>query len=324
VGKEFTVHEGTLTVFSASNSPRITAPILGYDLQAGSGTMYTPFQFMEQQLQVDPSGTLSPRDKLAFVFNVLGLTEDLWREGEVDILVRGLKEKEPLQKSISLRLRDQPFQKTLSFVQTIPAGELAPDYYEMSLTLKNGKGEPAAETKSQFIISPQGDVPHPVTISKGFPLVNSFIYYYGLALQYAQTDNRTQAEANFEKTLALNPKYFEGFVGYGEYLLKAGKHGRALEIAESLASVETYRFDYHFIRGRALEGKGEYARAIADLLIANRLYNSDTRVLNSLGFCYYKTGEKKGAVDALNASLRLNPQQKEVAELRAKVEKELK
>ena len=324
VGKEFTVSEREIVVGSVTESPQIVGPILGYDFRTGSSTIHAAFQFMGQQLQVDPSGTFSPKDKVAFFFYLVNLTEDLWRDGEVDILVRGLKEKEPLQKALSIRLRDQPFQKTLGFAQTIPAGELAPDYYEMRLALKNGKGEPAAEAKSQFIISSQGDVPHPVTLSKGFPLANSFIYYYGLALQYAQTDNQAQAEANFEKTLALNPQYFEGIVGYGEFLLKAGKHGRALEIVESLADVEARQFDYHLVRGRAFEGKGEYAPAISDLLIANRIYNSDTRLLNSLGFCYYKTGEKKGALDALNASLRLNAGQKDIKELLARVEKELR
>jgi GWxTD domain-containing protein len=324
VGKEFTVSERTITVGSTSDLPQITAPILGYDFKTGASTMHTAFQFMEQQLQVDPAGTFSPKDKVAFYFNVVNLTEDLWRDGEVDILVRGLREKEPIQKKFNLRLRDQPFQRTLGFAQTIPAGELSPDYYEIRLTLKNGKEEPAAESNSQFIISPQGDVPHPVTISKGFPLANSFVYYYGLALQYAQTDNQAQAAANFEKTLALNPQYFEGILGFGEFLLKTGKYDRAMEIIENIADVEAHGFDYRLIRGRALEGKGEYAPAIAELVAANRIYNSDTRVLNSLGFCYYKTGEKTGALDALNASLRLNPEQKEIKELLAKVEKELK
>ena len=113
-------------------------------------------------------------------------------------------------------------------------------------------------------------------------------------------------------------------MGYGEFLLKAGKYDRALEIVESLADVAARQFDYRLMRGRAFEGKGEYAPAIADLLIANRIYNSDTRVLNSLGFCHYKMGEKKGALDALNASLRLNPEQKEVQDLLARVVKELK
>jgi len=324
VGKEFTVCERTITVGSASALPQVTVPILGYDFKTGASTMHTAFQFREQQLQVDPGGTFSPKDKVAFYFNVVNLTEDLWRDGEVDILVRGLKETEPQQKTLNLKLRDQPFQKTLDLIQTIPAGELAPDYYEMRLTLKNGQGEAVSEARSQFVISPQGDIPHPVTISKGFPLANSFAYYYGLALQYAQVNNPAGAEANFEKTLALNPKYYEGIAGYGEFLLRTGKYDRAIEIIENVADVEARQFDYRLIRGRAFEGKGEYAAAIAELVAANRIYNSDTRVLNSLGFCYYKTGEKKGALDALNASLRLNPQQKEVKELQAKVEKELK
>jgi len=324
VGREFTVHERTITVGAASGLPQVTAPVLGYDFKTGAAAMRTAFQFREQQLQVDPAGTFSPRDKIALFFNVVGLTEDLWREGEVDILVRGLREKEPNQKMLNLRLRDQPFQKTLDLTQTIPAGELAPDYYEMRLILKNGQGEPVSEARSQFVISPQGDIPHPVTISKGFPLANSFAYYYGLALQYAQVNNPAGAEANFEKTIALNPQYYEGIVGYGEFLLRTGKYDRAREIIEHVADVEARQFDYRLVRGRAFEGKGEYAAAIAELVAANRIYNSDTRVLNSLGFCYYKTGEKKGALDTLNASLRLNPQQKEVKELLAKVERELK
>lgn len=323
VGKEFTVHERNLSVGSAADSPQVTVPILGYDLQVNSGPTRGAFQFMGQQLKVDPAENFSLRDNIAFVFNVLGLTEDLWRDGEIEVLVRGLREKEPQQKVLNLKLRDQPFQTTLPLAQVIPAGDLAADYYEMRLTLKNGQGEPVAEAKSQFVISSQGALPHPVTIGNTIPQASSFIYYYGLALQYVQTENWAQAEANFEKTLALNPQYFEGVAGFGEYLLKMGKYDRALEIIESIAAVEARKFDYHLVRGRALEGKGEYTVAIADLLLANGIYNSDTRVLNSLGFCYYKSGDKKKALEALNASLRLDPQQKDIQELLARVEKEL-
>lgn len=324
VGREFTVHEQTITVGPASGQPQVTAPILGYDFKTGAAAMRSAFQFRDQQLQVDPGGTFSPRDKIAFFFNVLGLTEGLWKEGTVDILVRGLREAGPQQKTYSLKLQDQPFQKTLDLMSTIPAGELTPDYYEMRLSLKNGQGEPVSEAKAAFVISPLAEVPHPVTVGKGFPLANSFAYYYGLALQYAQVNDAGGAEANFEKTIVLNPQYYEGIVGYGEFLLRTGKFDRALAIIEHVADVEARRFDYRLVRGRAFEGKGQYAAAIEELVAANRIYNSDTRVLNSLGFCYYKMGEKKGALDVLNASLRLNPEQKEIRELLAKVEKELK
>jgi Tfp pilus assembly protein PilF len=46
--------------------------------------------------------------------------------------------------------------------------------------------------------------------------------------------------------------------------------------------------------------------------------------LNALGYCFYKTRQKKEALDVLNASLRLNPNQPDVKDLRARVEKELR
>ena len=68
-------------------------------------------------------------------------------------------------------------------------------------------------------------------------------------------------------------------------------------------------------------GMEQYEEAIEDLLEGNKIYNSDTRLLNSLGFCYYKTGEKDEALKVLKASLRLNPTQKEIERLIQEIEK---
>jgi tetratricopeptide (TPR) repeat protein len=68
-------------------------------------------------------------------------------------------------------------------------------------------------------------------------------------------------------------------------------------------------------------GLGRYHEAIESLLQGNKIYNSDLRLLNSLGVCYYRTGQKAQALDALNASLRLNPQQEDVKRLVAEIEK---
>jgi len=51
------------------------------------------------------------------------------------------------------------------------------------------------------------------------------------------------------------------------------------------------------------------------LLERNKIYNSDTRLLNSLGFCYYKTKKVQEALDVLKASLRLNPNQEKIKKL---------
>jgi GWxTD domain-containing protein len=324
VGREFTVSEKEIVVGSPAEPIQIIGPVLGYDLQDSASPLHTPFKFLNKQLQVDPNATFSRKDKIAFFLSLVNLTEDVWRDGEMAVLIKGLREKEPRSKSLAIKLAAYPFQKTLGLAESVSAEELTPDYYEISFLLKNGKGETVAEARSQFIISPQDILPHPVTIAKNFPLVNSYLFHSAVASQYEQVGRMAEAEASFEKALLLNPNFREGLVAYAEFLLKTGRPDRALEVIERLKSEISARFDYFLIKGRALEAKGEYQGAIESLLQGNKLYNSDTRLLNSLGNCFYKRGQKKEALEALNASLRLNPEQKAVQELLARVEKELK
>jgi GWxTD domain-containing protein len=323
VGKEFTIMEREIVVGATDSSPQFIGPVLGYDLASLPSATHTPFKFGDQQLQVDPNATFSAGDRLAFFFNVVNLSQDVWRGGEVAVLICGLREKDPVRKSLSLKLKDQPYGRTLGLSHSFRAAELAPDYYDLLLILKNERGEAIAETKSQFIVSPQRELPHPVTVARSFPLANAYLFYSALGSQYDLIGATDRAQENFEKALLLNPEDKDGRVRYANFLLRTGKHDLALEVIAGVRGEDKLRFDYFLVRGRALAGKGDYAAAIEDLLEANRIYDSDTRLLNSLGFCYYRTGQRKAASDVLKASLRLNPQQPEVRELLSRVEKEL-
>ena len=68
-------------------------------------------------------------------------------------------------------------------------------------------------------------------------------------------------------------------------------------------------------------GMGNYSEALENLLEGNKIYNSDTNLLYALGFCYYNTGQKEKALDALKASLRLNTEQTEIKKLIEEIEK---
>lgn len=62
-------------------------------------------------------------------------------------------------------------------------------------------------------------------------------------------------------------------------------------------------------------GLEKYADAIASLLEGNRIYNSDTGLLNALGTCYFRTRRTEEALNVLNASIKLNPDQADVKKL---------
>lgn len=312
VGKEFSVFESDIFMPEESGIPKIGGFILGYRFQNYDISQHIPFKIADKKLLVDPKNTFSSADHIALLFSLTNVTEDLWEGGEIRILIKGLKEKNPSNKYLTLKLKDFPFNRILTINHSIPAIDLVPDYYEMRLSFMDEKGITIDEKNANFIVSPLENISHPIARMKGFLLSNNFLYLYLLADQYEKLNDYEKAEANFKRAYELKPDYKKGLVRYSNFLLKIQKFKRASELIESLKEDERLRFEYYLIKGIALTGEGQYSEAINNLLEGNKIYNSDTKLLNSLGFCYYKIGKKKEALEVLKASLRLNPEQKKI------------
>ena len=321
VGKQFSVLEKDVVVPPERSTPSIDGPFLGYKFETYQRDVHIPFKVNDRKLVTDPKMTFAKADEIAILFNVLNVTEDLLKGGEARISVRGLREANPVRRSYTVRLDTTPFQKILSIPQTIPAAELDPDYYEILVKLVGAGGETLDEKKESFIVSPSAAMGHPIANAKGFPLANQFLYRYMLAQQAEKMNRVHAAKSLYDEAFQLNPDYKEGVVMYGNFLNKVGAFGEALQVAEKLKGDDRRQFPYYIIRGQALMGQEKYENALTELLLANRIYNSDTNVLNSLGRCYYRLGRKAEALDALNASLKLNPGQDAVKKLIQEIEK---
>jgi GWxTD domain-containing protein len=324
VGKEFSLYEKEVDVPAGEGPVKLTAPVLGFGLQDAPAASVVPFKVLGRQILTDPKGTLGTGDEVAFAVGLIRLPRDLWAGGTVEVAAEGSQAKGKPVQLRTIKLSDLLYARSMNFLEKAPVRDLPPDYYEVSFALKNAAGEVLDKASAPFILSPAAAIPHPVTIVKPLPAANNFLYYYGLAIQYDKMGDLAKAEAALRKAHDLNPDYPEGVVQYADFLVRAVKTDEALGLVETLADSANFRFDYFLIKGRALKDKGQYDLAIQSLLEGNKIYDSDTRLLNALGVCFYKTGQKKGALDALNASLRLNPEQPDIKELLARVEKELK
>ncbi|MFB0565787.1 MAG: GWxTD domain-containing protein [Candidatus Aminicenantaceae bacterium] len=320
VGKEFCVIEKNISVPKDSGKAKIIGPILGFGSEEYISNLHVPFTVENRKLLVDPNNTFSATDDMTFFFNIAEITEELWREGTAEVFIKGLSDKNISEKSFSFDLKNYPYNKIICIFHSIDSPELRPDYYKMKVTLKNGRQEVIEEKNSEFILSPKETVPHPVTLSKSFPLSKSFLYFYSLAYQYDRVSELEKAEAAYKKAYSLNPGFKDGLVDYARFLLKTKKFKECLELVERVKGDEKLKFEYYLIKGNAYMGIGNYSDAIASLLEGNKIYNSDVNLLNSLGFCYYKTNQKEKALDVLKASLRLNPQQQEIEALIKKIE----
>ncbi|MGQ9672394.1 MAG: GWxTD domain-containing protein [Candidatus Aminicenantales bacterium] len=315
VGKEFSLYEKDITIPAREGRPRLSGPILGYKLEKYGPQIHIPFKVLDRKLVVDPKNTFGLEDELVFSFNVVDCSEEVWRTGEVTVGIRGMREVNPTQKSLRFKLNNASFSRVINFLHSLPLTELSPDYYEIQLTLQSGGGAVFDEVRANFVVSPEKVLPHPIANAKGFPLSNQHVYHHMLARQYDTMNLNEKAEREYQLVYDQAPGYKEGILDYANFLLKVGQFDRALEVNEKLREESDMNFEYLLIRGKAQMGRGDYGRAIDSFLEANKIYNSDVRLLNSLGFCYYKTGEKKKALETLGASLRLNPDQEEIKKL---------
>ncbi|MBE3109451.1 MAG: tetratricopeptide repeat protein, partial [Acidobacteria bacterium] len=315
VGKQFSVLEKDVEVPPAKASPSIEGPFLGYRFETIQRDVHYPFKVNDRKLVTDPKKTYARADEIAVLFNVLNATEDLLRSGEARIVVRGLREANPVQKSYTLRLGAYPSGRILSISQSIPASDLDPDYYEILVRLVGADGGVLDEKMESFIVSPSPALGHPIANAKGLALANQFLYRYMLAQQSEKMNRLKAAGSLYEQAFQLNADYKEGVVMYGNFLNKVGAFEEALKVAEHLRADDRRQFPYHVIRGLALMGQEKLGDALTDLLLANRMYNSDTNVLNALGTCYQRMGKKAEALDAFKASLTLNPNQEAIKKL---------
>ncbi len=320
VGKEFSVHERTIVVPKAPVSPYINGPFLGYRFYDSDVNKHMPFKTGDKKLLYDPKKIFSRHENIAVLFNIVNMTEDLQKEAEVKILVKGLGEKNTVEKSYTLRLKNYPFRKILSVDFSFPAKELTPDYYELTASFTDGEGKLIDVKKAEFAISLAEAVSHPIARMKPFSLQNQFLFYYMLAEQHNKLGENEKAEENFAKAFSQNKTYTRGVREYAFFELKNKKFKQALELVENIKQDKELLFDYYLIKGQAQLGMGMYMQAIVSMEEGNRMYNSDTRLLNSLGFCYYKTAQKSKALDILKASLRLNPEQENVKKLIAEIQ----
>lgn len=321
LAKEFSLLEKDISVPPPTNQAGLIGPLLGHRTETYQVGFHLPFKMLDRKLMIDPKNTFSSQDEAVALICVSDPPESLWREGQLRVEIKGTREVKPAEKAFVLRLVNQPRQRLMAFFQPLPLTELSPDYYDLKVSLVDGQGNIVAERTGHFVVSAEKAVPHPLVSTKGLSLANRHVYHLMLAHQSERLNLAAAAMNHYEKALEINPDYTEARLNYAQYLVRSQKFDRALEVIAPLAGNEKAKFDYFLWKGLALIGLGRYEEAKGNLLEGNKIYNSDVRLLNALGECFYRTGEKAKAIEALQASLRLNPNQEAVKKLLQEIEK---
>jgi GWxTD domain-containing protein len=313
VGKEFSLLERDVTI-EAGTAPRIAGLMLGYKVERVDVATLAAFKLLDQKAYVDAKNTFSTSDTIALLYNIENLTLDLWKTGEIRVAIKGAKSTTPSTKNFTVPLNRQPYHSILPLTQSVSAADLTPDYYDVTLSLVNQE-KVVATKAATFIVSPAANIARPVILAKTLPRTNVHLQYLALAGEAEKAGEVRNAQAYYDKALSLVPDNPEATAYYCGFLMRTKQFEKALSLIDKVKADPSLQFDYYIIKGKALRELGRCEEAIPLLEEGNKLYNSDTRLLNALGYCYYKTGQPTLALEVLNASLRLSPNQPDIKKL---------
>jgi tetratricopeptide (TPR) repeat protein len=325
VGKEFSYFDQTVRVPAPGGGPRLAAPVLGYRQEIEDNSFFHTYKFVNRKLAVDTEKTFGLNDVPHLLVGAYDLSREVWEKGSVAIEIKGLNERYKFSRSEKQALNAQPYAPDLHWILPLDKTGLHADYYELTLRLLAPTGALLDSRSVNFTLSPVQNLAHPLEAYKQVNVDNPYLFNYVLGQQSETVGDLEKAESYFLKSVRDKPDFLEGQIARLFVAIRLNKFAEVLADVEGLAAKEKFALEYRLIKGTALFGLERYDAALDELLAANKVYNSDTRVLNLLGRTFFKLNDMEEALKAFEASLRLNASQpqveKAVADVRARLEK---
>ncbi|MCK4835895.1 MAG: GWxTD domain-containing protein [Candidatus Aminicenantes bacterium] len=323
VGKEFTYFDTYIESMPEGKMPMLSTPVLGYKLEQRADNFFYPYRIRDSKLFVDTDNTFRLNAKPNLWIGVYNLEKDLWKNGKVEIHLRGLNDRIKFEKKYTLALSDYNYSKNLNIIHSLSEKGLGPDYYDCDVKLVNHLGMVIDKKGNNFSISPLKTVAYPMESFKRSRIDNPYFVYFIMGSQYESVGDLQKAETFYERCINNRPEFKKGIVAFLSILNRLKKYTKVLVEVEKIKKDKDLKFDYFLIKGIALYGMKDYDNALDQFLKANEIYNSDIRVLNLLGFTLSNLKNYEEALKAFEASLNLNGKQPFIRKVHNEVKQRL-
>ncbi|MER8608866.1 tetratricopeptide repeat protein [Mesorhizobium sp. M1233] len=132
--------------------------------------------------------------------------------------------------------------------------------------------------------------------------------YHSRAITWADSGDNDRAIADYDNTIALDPKDTDAYNERGVLWLDKGENDRAIRDFDRAAEVDPKKARAFYNRGLGWARNGDDARAIIDYSQAIELDPAYMQAYNNRGFVFNRMGEFDRAIADFDEAIRLNPQ----------------
>jgi GWxTD domain-containing protein len=308
VSKEFTSMESTIAVPEVESVPRIGPLLLGFrttdDIPGTEKpTKLTPFKFGTRRVFCQPRAMFLTTDKMFLAFQALGLDPGFRQRGQLKYEI--FKGEEPVF-SVEKKLSDYP--DMLNFIEEFPMGKYPPAGYRIRVSLMDGP-DVLGVGEERFEVTPVTSFPRPWTYSRSSAASTESISLLMLGTQYLNAGEKEKARTQFEKVYQNPPASFQYAMNLARGFFDLGDFPKTVKLLTPISDETDKHYEVLFMLGRSYQALDDCGQALAFYQKALAHFGANIPLLNSLGECHLKLGQKEDAVSVWKKSLELNPQQ---------------
>ena len=300
----------------APGQPALFGPLVSYRIQNEARAVFGAYILQNLHASPDPQRTFGEREPLQVLFAIDFGTGPATAMPEIEVI--GV----PAAGAQAYSRRLTPRSRGGAEIQVFTAdlGMLPPGYYRLLARTRDHSGKESLSGETNFTVSPIPVLPHPAIAAPTMAADKGYIFLGMLAAQFETIGRANDASRTYEEALRQAGENPVLRIAYARFLLGQAKYERLLDVLQPVPEQGKSAFDRFALRGKALYHLARYQEAVAELLKANALYDSDITVLNALGVSFLRLDNPQEAKKTLAASLKIKAAQPDIAALLKQVE----
>jgi Flp pilus assembly protein TadD len=311
LSKEFAGAGTTLVVPGPSGPPGLGALLLAYGAERTKSDPRerVPFKLGDIQILCQTRKTFTSREGLVLFYQPHGITAALRASGT--LLTTFYREEEEFLRR-TRRLADAPPE---GVVETQSLTDFGPGYYQVRVALLDGAGKELAQAKENFEISLVSSIPRPRVMSKvaAAAVRDDDLFTTGLQLM-----NKGDFEAARTRLAAAHgraPQRPDYAVAYAQVLFRLKDYPKTKEVLLPWAGAEDTPAEIPALLGFACQAMEEFEEAVTYYTAYLVRFGASVDILNFLGTCHLRLGNRDEALKAWTKSLEVSPDQPKIKDL---------
>ncbi|MFB0564695.1 MAG: GWxTD domain-containing protein [Candidatus Aminicenantaceae bacterium] len=312
ISKEFTSLEKDIIIPSDISALQISSLILGYKIEKiiTPSKDIVPFRIGENQVLCQPREIFTQEDTLVVFFQVLGLNSAVRSQGQLKFTI--FKEEEEF---FSQTKKFSEFQTDENFIEELSLKNYLPGFYRIKVSVLDKDGNEVLFENEDFEITTGIDLPRPLVISRIMPASFMEEYTYILGIQQLNQGNIKEAISLLGEAYHKNPVQLKFALGYSQALFINGEYQKVKEVLMPFFSDQVNRGEVLYFLGKSCHALGQFTEAISYYKNYLSRFGTNLEILNLMGTCYYRLGNRKEALQIWQSSLEINPNQEEINKL---------